>query len=51
MLITAGKLLDRRKVVFGIVAPRSQAVREALEVAGVTELFTFFESEAAARAG
>ena len=51
MLITAGKLLGRRNIDLSIVAPQSEAVREALEVAGVTELFTFFESEEAARAG
>ena len=51
MLITAGKLLLRRKAELSIVAPQSASVREALQVAGVTELFDFFESEEAARAG
>ena len=51
MLITAGKLLLRRKAKLSIVAPQSESVREALQVAGVTELFDFFESEEAARAG
>lgn len=49
MLITAGKMLAQRKVSMGIVAPSSEAVMEALEVAGLTDVFRFFGSEEQAR--
>jgi phosphate:Na+ symporter len=50
MLVTAGKLLARRRHKVAIVAPRSEPVREALQVAGLADIFAFFDSEAAARA-
>ena len=51
MLMTAGKLLSRRKIAIAVVSPTSEAVRQSLEVAGLSDIFPFFESEAAARAG
>jgi len=50
MLMTAGKLLVRRKLTIAIVSPASEAVRESLEVAGLSDIFPFFDSEEAARA-
>lgn len=50
MLITAGKLLARRKIDVGVISPASDAVKEALAIAGLTDLFRFFDSEEAARA-
>ena len=51
MLITAGKLLLRRNVAVIILSPISEPVKEALGVAGLTDLFRFVDSAEAARAG
>jgi anti-sigma B factor antagonist len=51
MLMTAGKLLARRKLTIAVVSPASEVVRESLDVAGLGDIFPFFDSEAAARAG
>ena len=50
MLVTAGKMLARRKVSIAIVSPASETAREALKLAGVADVFRFFDSEEAARA-
>lgn len=50
MLITAGKLLVRRKVEVQVISPKSDAAQEALAIAGLTDLFSFLDSEEAARA-
>ena len=49
MLITAGKLLARRKVDVRLVSPASDGVKEALDVAELTDLFRFFDSAGSSR--
>jgi len=50
MLITAGKILDRRQVPLAIIAPSSESVMDAIKISGLTEIFRFADSEAAAQA-
>lgn len=50
LLVTAGKTLKQRQVKLGVIAPTSEGVMQALEISGLPELFSFFESEEAARA-
>jgi anti-anti-sigma factor len=49
LLVTAGKTFTQRKLRFGVVAPKSADVMEALEISGLTGLFPFFPSEDEAR--
>jgi anti-sigma B factor antagonist len=49
MLITAGKLLARRNIAVGVVSPASESVKKALDIAGLTDLFRFYDSEETAR--
>lgn len=50
MLVTAAKTLSQRKVSMGILAPASNNVKEALDLAGLTDIFRLFDSEEAAYA-
>ncbi|HEX7777000.1 MAG TPA: STAS domain-containing protein [Parvibaculum sp.] len=50
LLITAGKLLKQRQMKVGVIAPASSQVMEALELSGLSDFFSFFDSEATARA-
>lgn len=50
LLITAGKTFSQRQLRFGVVAPKSADVMEALEISGITGLFRFFSSEEEASA-
>jgi anti-anti-sigma factor len=50
LLVTAGKTFSQRQLRFGLVAPKSADVREALDISGITGLFRFFDSEEDARA-
>jgi anti-anti-sigma factor len=50
LLITAGKTFSQRQVRFGVIAPTSSDVMEALEISGLPGLFRFFASEDEARA-
>ncbi len=50
LLVTAGKMLHQRQVKLGIIAPGSADVLHALETSGLTQIFSFFDSEEAARA-
>lgn len=50
LLVTAGKTLKQRQVKLGVIAPASKDVMQALETSGLPELFSFFDSEDAARA-
>lgn len=50
LLVTAGKTLSQRQVRFGLIAPTSPDVMEALEISGLPGLFRFFPNEEEARA-
>lgn len=50
LLVTAGKTFAQRQVRFGVIAPASPDVMEALEISGLPGLFRFFVSEDEARA-
>lgn len=50
LLVTAGKTLTQRHVKLGVIAPASEDVLHALETSGLTQIFSFFDSEEAARA-
>jgi|GEM_PF-1560256 len=51
LLVTAGKTFQQRQIRFGLIAPQSSEVTEALEISGITGLFRIFENEEEARQG